>query len=305
MRVNECIMAMDIGGTFLKCALIQSKGMVVEGSFAQVEVNSTGSLADAKSSYQKAINMMLEFAQSKGLEIIGAGIDTPGPFDYAVGASMMEHKFAEMKGISLIPWYKEILGDVPVRFLSDSAAYLMGQMDREDLSVVSRIGLVTIGTGLGFAGAIDGKILSTKVGGPAIVIYNRPYRGETAEYYTTRKGIIRRYMLEPGNADIDIDVKEIAELAKSGDAKAAKVFAEEGAMLAEILMPIVKEYEFEALIIGGQIAKSYILFGEELEAGLSKCGSLKLVKPAVNFDTSALVGAAKALEQHISAIGKQ
>ena len=295
MLDKQCILAMDIGGTFLKCALIQSRSEVVEGSFAQVEVDSAGTLQDVKSSYQKAISMMLKYAKMKNMEIIGAGIDTPGPFDYAKGASMMDHKFAEMKGISLIPWYKEILGDVPIKFLSDSAAYLMGQTDRDDLQGISRIGLVTIGTGLGFAGITDGEIMSTNTGGPAIVIYNKPYREHTAEYYTTRKGIIRRYAAEINNAKIDIDVKEVAELAKAGDKKASKVFADEGTMLAEILAPIIDEYGFEAMIAGGQIAKSYGLFGEQMEKGLSKCKGLKLIKPAVNFDTSALIGAAKAL----------
>ena len=296
MLDNQCILAMDIGGTFLKCALIQSRDEIVEGSFAQVEVDSSGTLKDVKSSYQKAISMMLKYAKKENMEIIGAGIDTPGPFDYAKGASMMDHKFAEMKGISLIPWYKEILGDVPIKFLSDSAAYLMGQTDRYDLSGYSRIGLITIGTGLGFAGIADGVIMSTQTGGPAIVIYNKPYKEHTAEYYTTRKGIIRRYAAEVNTSDVDIDVKEIAELAKAGDKKAVKVFEDEGAMLAEILAPIIDEHRFEAMIAGGQIAKSYVLFGAQLEKGLSKCSSLKLIKPAVNFDTSALIGASKALK---------
>ncbi len=295
MLDHQCILAMDIGGTFLKCALIQSGNKVVEGSFTQVEVDSAGTLQDAKSSYQKAISTMLKYARIKNMEIVGAGIDTPGPFDYTKGASMMDHKFAEMKGISLIPWYKEILGDVPIKFLSDSAAYLMGQIDRDDLRGYSRIGLVTIGTGLGFAGITDGKIMSTDIGGPAIVIYNKPYKEHTAEYYTTRKGIIKRYASEINSDHIDIDVKEIAELAKAGDKKAAKVFADEGVMLAEILSPIVDEYGFEAMIAGGQIAKAYGLFGAQLEKGLSRCPSLKLIKPAENFDTSALIGAAKAL----------
>lgn len=293
---NQCILAMDIGGTFLKCALVKKDNIIVEGSFAQVQVNSTGTLYEAKSSYQYAIKKMYNYANSKNLKIIGAGIDTPGPFDYKLGASMMVHKYPEMNGIPLRPWYTEILGDVPINFLSDSAAYLLGQLDRDQVKEYSRICLVTLGTGLGFGAYVDGQILSTDVGGPAVVIFNSPYKDEIAEYYTTRLGIIRRYRHKELLAPEDIDVKDIAKLAMSGNKNAIDIFYEEGEMLAEILKPIIDENRFEVLIVGGQIAKAYSLFSTPLEDGLLRCNNLKLVTSATNYDISALLGAAKSID---------
>ena len=55
-------------------------------------------------------------------------------------------------------------------------------------------------------------------------------------------------------------VKEIAELAQSGDANAKAVFEDFGQKLGTFLRPWIKEFEANCLIIGGNISRSASLF---------------------------------------------
>ena len=66
-------------------------------------------------------------------------------------------------------------------------------------------------------------------------------------------------------------------------------------MLSEILGPVMREYGFQALIVGGQIAKAYHLFGEVLSERLMKSSDLAFITAATHIDTSALLGTARAL----------
>ena len=212
-----------------------------------------------------------------------------------MGISNMDHKYQALNGVSIKTWFKEILGNIPIQFISDSAAYLLGQLSRSEIKSYSKICLITLGTGIGFSAIVDGEILSTETGSPKIVIYNKPYKDKTAEYFVGREGIIRRYMDKSKELDCEIDVIDIARKADNKDILAIETFNDLGKMISEILHPIINEYQFEVLIIGGQIAKAYHVFQNSLNNGLSDLKSIKLVTVAKHIDQSALIGASTLL----------
>ncbi|MCQ2427731.1 MAG: ROK family protein [Clostridia bacterium] len=291
--MKTCILAIDAGGTFLKSALIAG-GEIIPGTGRKVGVDSDlGTADEVHAAYSRLIKEEALLAASLGLTFGKVSVDTPGPFDYKTGTPLMTHKYRAIYGISLIPWIREAVGDLPITFVHDSAAFITGAFAwRRD--IYSAAG-VMIGTGLGFALSKGGRPLLANTGSPLVSIFKAPYRDGIAEDYISAGGILKRYNAKaPSAAE---NAKEIAERAALGDNAALEAYAETGAMLAEIIAPILSEHGTEALAVGGQIARSFDLFGEELRQGLGSLGVCIPVFPASDIDGVHLLGAARCADE--------
>ena len=288
--MTRCILALDIGGTFLKSCLCDREGLPLPGTFDRERVDSNGDLAAIKSSYQSLLKRMLEKAESLDMVLSAVAADIPGPFDFSAGISRMEHKYTSLFGVPLFPWFREVLGEVPVRFLHDSSAFLSGASAAHP--EIRNCAGVMIGTGLGFAVMKDGSVLETEAGGPAYSIYKMPFRDKTAEDFISARAIPTRYN-ELSSRKID-SAKTIGDLAESGtDPIAYQVYYEIGENLSEILAPILTELGTEALYLGGQISKSFSVFGPALKEGLKRVSTLHLIEEAKDLDLAHLKGGAR------------
>ena len=282
------ILALDAGGTFLKAGLF-TNGMPITESLLSVPVNSDGSAEDVHTAYSKLLLQMKHRAQELSGVISGVCVDTPGPFDYSDGISRMTHKYTAIYGVPLRPWFREILGDIPVLFLHDSSAFILGTVKAEN--PYRRIAGVMIGTGLGFAMMMDGRVCVTDQGSPLVSIYKRPYRNGIAEDAVSAGGIVRAYN-QLAEAPLP-NAKEIAVLAKQGEPLAKRIYETMGYDLGKILQSILKENEMEALFLGGQISRDFALFEEPLKDALRTVPSLRLIAPAPDIDLVHLTGAAR------------
>ncbi|MDR0902209.1 MAG: ROK family protein [Opitutaceae bacterium] len=101
------------------------------------------------------------------------------------------------------------------------------------------------------------------------------------------------------NSAPSLDAAGIAALARQpettvGSAAARAAFSEAGALLGETLRPVLRELAPTCLVAGGQISKSFDLFGGALRDALGG-GERLLVTAAQNPGTAALLGAADAV----------
>ncbi|MDW7659080.1 MAG: ROK family protein [Bacillota bacterium] len=300
---RHCILAVDAGGSVLKAALVNPQGSLIPDSVYRLPVDSAGSRDDVAGAYVTLAAQGKAIAAQLDLILDGIGVSIPGPFNYEQGFCLMTHKYQAIYKVPMRPWFEAGAGPIPVRFVHDSTAFMLGATWQGRFNVYRRICAVIIGTGLGFASMFDGRVFRNDQGGPGISIYARPFRDGTAEDYVSRRGIINRYRkLKPEAFNTRIgqiapDVKDIADLARSGDKAAVRVFRDTGIFLAEILHDIIKENGFEVLLLGGQIAKSAGLFLPELMAGLDDLPVPPLVWPAEAIDEAPLLGVARACWQ--------
>lgn len=258
---------LDIGGTFIKCSDGRS-----------IAIDSAGSRESIVASLREAV-----------LDARDVRISIPGPFDYANGIFLMKHKFAALYGESFADLVASPEGVCrQFRFTHDAVAMLLGEIAAGAGKGFGRVAIVTLGTGLGFAMSIDGMPLLNDMGSPRVPIWNLPWEGGILEDYASKRGFLRGFPEE-------WTVKDLAEKARTPQGGACRDrFARTGRVLAEALAPLLSEYGIECLLFGGQISRSYDLFGPELEEALSPrtLPALRHVGPVSDIDNAAFNGLA-------------
>lgn len=249
---------LDIGGTFIKCS---------DGR--EIPVNSNGTKEEIKASFREAV---------AGYDCVRAAV--PGPFNYETGLFLMKHKFAAVYG----EYFRDIVGVEDCKFIHDVNCMLWGEMVAGKAKDYDRVALLALGTGLGFSIGINGKILEDKFGSPEVSAYNRPYGDGILEDYISKRGVYRFY------GDDSISVKEIGQKAAAGDARAKDAFAQMGAVIGAQLAPIMKEYDIECLLLGGQISHNFRFFAPAIEEGFSKAGLKTAITTISDFDNATFNG---------------
>lgn len=294
MRSNNYILALDVGGTSLKSAIISDDGHCLRKTFRTVAINSAGSREEILNTLTGTLRKSLIDAQSKDLRIRAIGISMPGPFDYERGISLMKHKFASIYKLNLKKVIIKSLSlgsDISVIFKPDSWAFLVGEAWRGAARGYQRVIGITLGTGLGSAFMVRGHIVVEGAGiPPRGWLWNLPYKEGILEDWISRRGIIRRYKELTGE---ELDVKEIAFRSLHGDKKGLLVFRELGEILGKCLSQIALKFKPDCIVLGGQISKSFNLFKESMVKQLESVKSLKKVARAEHIDLAPLYGIAK------------
>lgn len=298
--MKKCIYAIDAGGSFLKCGLVDETLSVICGTHDSEPADSAnGTEKSIRDAYKALAARAKASAASAGYEISAIGMDTPGPFDYATGTFRMTHKYTALYGVSVLPWFAEDFSGVPVNIMHDSTAFILGVS--KDLPEEKKNGLavVMLGTGLGFAVMKNGKPLLAANGGPGVSIYRASLHGVEAEELISARGICERYATALGCGDNMPDARQIAELAKYGDRYAITTYADTGRLLGELLSPILAEYGIHTLMLGGQISRDCGLFMPQLRIALehSACGFKGEILEAPHADDAHLIGAATGCEK--------
>lgn len=298
------VLGIDAGGTYFKSSLVSRDGHILEGSQKKCRVDSDGTKENILNAYEKVIFAALSTSEEQHVMLAGIGVSTPGPFDYEHHTSLMTHKMKSIRGLDL---KKELekrcpIRGIPMRFLHDSHAFLLGESKAGAASGFCNAAGITIGTGTGFALIRNGRLLENPDGGPYISIYSRPCEGRTVEDFVSRRGIIRQYAVLSGKKESEgFDAYDIEKFATEKDDEFAfETYARVGRAIAECLHDILFEQRTECLVLGGQIAKGFPLMEREIRKGLSDLALLRKVAAGENLDSSAQIGAADRVFQSLA-----
>ena len=266
MSYSEEYRLLDVGGTFIKCA---------DGR--QVPIRSDGSREEIVSALKTAVG------PTGGLK--GVGVAIPGPFDYVDGIFLMKHKFSAVFGASFRVLV-QLPENITLRFYHDVNILLRGAIRILGLER-GNTALVTLGTGLGFSYAIDGRVQYNELVSPARNLWNIPVDGGgILEDRISARGIRAAYAGLTG--DDMPSAHAIARLAYGGDESALAVFSGLGDRLGEALEDIVRELRIDTLLMGGQISKSISLMLRPLQNRLEGIRILPVPEGAVFEGLSSL-----------------
>ena len=285
----------DVGGSFLKSAVLNEDGYVHDLSYF-ITKSYAGNESKEKiiRAFEECITHGLLFIGEKGMEMGGTGIAIPGPFDYHNGLSLMTHKFQSLYGLNLKDLIVEVTSvnpGLPVVFVHDANAVLYGEQWLGYAKDFANTAVVTIGTGLGFAHSQNGTVQCNDWGSPLITIFKTPYGQGILEDYVSKRGILTIYddMAEKGTAG-NLKVIDIANLADKGDRAALATFREVGHILSGVLAGTIAEKNIECLLFAGQISRSFRHMEAAVREGLKNVGGLKQISPVKSIDYAAFYG---------------
>lgn len=252
---NRSVLVYDVGGSHVSAAVCHA------GDYQ------LGTVVSAPHPEEETSDAFVALLHTLGLKanphadaVLGAGIAMPGPFDYAAGISQMRHKLPYLFGVDLRAALSARFQWQPaqIRFLNDAAAYLLGEVGAGAARGFSRAVAVTLGTGIGCAFAVDGRVVTGGKGvPPGGEIWNLPYEGKTVEDYLSTRALQQSYRERTGK---ESEVSAIAAAAAAGDAVAGEVFAAFGRTLGRALRHLLTDFEPQVVVLGGGIARSSQLF---------------------------------------------
>ncbi len=301
---NKCFLLLDVGGTFVKSVVATFEGELLPNTETSVPINSDGTREEIEQSFATVVANGKTIAEYNGYVLAGVGVAFPGPFDYNTGVSYMTHKFAALEKVSvkaLFHGFPEIGADMPVVFMHDVTAAVLGEMRFGAAQGYKNIAVVTLGTGLGFSHTVDGEIQYSPLGSPAVPIYNRPYRDGVLEDYASKRGFLRSYAEVRGEENpANLTVAMIGGMCGEGDEKALASFRNVGNILAEELKPLLEEYNIECLLFGGQISRSFAYFEPAIAHLKEELPQLKHISPMQNLSTAAPLGLLSRLREQLT-----
>ena len=278
MTLNNRIILLDVGGTFVKSSLGIAGQGAVEGTFDSTPMSSDGAAEEIEASFRAAVAGQMGRAAESGCTVDAVCVVMPGPFNYKEGIFLMKHKFASVYGRSFRDILGEVIGpQVRLAFAHDVNGALNGALTLRPELKEGVVAMSTLGTGLGFAYAVDGVVMESETGSPARNLWNAPYGEGILEDYVSRRAILRAYAELGGMLADGEDVKEIADKARGGDEKALEAFRSAGRHYVAGAKDMIMELGITNLLFAGQIAKSFDLMEDEIKNGLGESVNVSVV----------------------------
>lgn len=282
---------LEIGGSHVTAAVVSPATGVVEG------VHRAG--LDSKADADSIIGELCEAAQQLPLAK-GLAVALPGPFDFAAGVAWYElDKFASLYGHDLGRSLRERLGLDQVSFLNDAEAFTVGEWSAGELRGLDRCAGITIGTGIGSAFLATGRAIRTgDTVPPGGELYRTTYNGRPLEDWISARAILTRYaesLASPAGRSTavasqtasplpaGIGVKEVAELARAGDANAKGALVGAFEVLSDALVPWLERFGATRVVLGGSISGAFDVVADVFPFPVSA---------TADTEHSALIGAA-------------
>lgn len=292
---NVTVIGVDLGGTAIKLGRFLQDGTCIESISVATPQPST---PEAVVSVIATTVAQLNSNQSA----VALGVGTPGPADAGGRIAKVAINLANWHNVPLADWLEEKTS-LPTAIANDANCAGLGEAWLGAGRKFHDLILLTLGTGVGGAIILDGKLFTGHQGaagelglitlnpdGPPC---NSGNQG-SLEQYLSIKAIRRRTGKEPS---------QLGTLAQTGDAQALEFWQDYGKLLGAGLASLIYVLTPEAIIIGGGVSASSEFFfpatWAEIEQRVLPSSRLNLQLLTAELGNQAgIVGAAKLAWQH-------
>lgn len=290
---NRYAIGADIGGSHICSAVVDLAQGTICSEPVDTPVNSEAGATEILNAWVRNIERSLALAPGGGDSILGIGFAFPGPFDYVRGISLIRgvRKFDRIYGLDVAKSLRARLDlESEFRFVNDASAFALGEClggaARGDDRVVS----LTLGTGVGSGFVENCRLVESGEQVPANGwVYCLPFEeGIVDDAFSTRWFRHRWMELTGRQAE---GVRDIAA-SYDTDPAARRLFDEYGSRLAYFAGPVLERFETRTLLLGGNIARAYPLFGPAMKERFSADGRTVEIRISSLMDRAAMIGAA-------------
>jgi glucokinase len=155
---------------------------------------------------------------------------------------------------------------MPVRLNNDANCFAYGEALFGAAAGKENVLGFTLGTGLGCALVMGGKLINGSTG-TAAEIWTSPYRSGIIEDYVSGSGVSKIYQSISG---IEKTSYEIFELALKNDHQALQAWKEFGVHLAYPIAWSINLIDPQVVVLGGSITAAWPFFRDSMEENLRK-----------------------------------
>jgi glucokinase len=312
---RDVFIGVDIGGTHLRAALVDSSGKILESRKTDIRID-----LGAKAASERLLVQCEELAQSAvnlDLHPKAVGLAVAGKIDKAEGRVVFSPNLPALDGYPLGSELRDKMG-MPVFMENDSNAFGLGESWAGAAKGIGNWVGITLGTGvggclflngtlwegdgLGFSGEIGHMIVEP--GGPACLCGSNGCLEAFASARVLVAGaekIISEGLRERTLYDLwknhNLSAESIYECARWGDRPAAGLFNRMGWALGIALANLFTVLGIRHALIGGGVGGAWTQFIGPLRSSLSKNISMLDPNKAIILrgslgDNAALIGAA-------------
>ncbi|MGL5318557.1 MAG: ROK family protein [Bacteroidales bacterium] len=270
----------DLGGTFIKYALIDNTGNFHFEGKVPSKADTTSETVIRQIVF--AVKECVSYAEDNNLKIEGVGIGTPGIVDESqrtiLGGAENIKGWVNIPLASLVE-YKTSL---PTKVNNDANLMGLGEATFGAAKGCSDVIFITVGTGIGGAIVIDKKLYGgfknrgSELGHIPFIHGGEPCSCGSLgclEAYASTTALVKRFSRKAENILIEkneIDGKLIIDLYKQGHPLATECMLEHWDFLGHGIAGFINIFSPEKVVIGGGISEAGDFYIEELHKSAIK-----------------------------------
>jgi glucokinase len=283
---HNLVCAVDLGGTNLRAANIDSRGVIHER--VRQPTPASDSAETVVAAIAGAVRECQTQSRKRGVQIQRVAVVAPGSVEVDSGRVVNAPNVAALQGFDLGPALRAELS-CPVTLENDANAAALGEMWQGAARGHRTIICFTLGTGVGSGIILDGKLWRgiDGTGGEIGHTSVDPFAGVPCkcgnvgclEVYASATGIVRMAREElpdyPSSLLCSIEEQELSsrdifDAALLGDKLALKVFRRAGTYLGVVMANTVNIFNPEMIVIGGGVSAAFDLFVPQAHAEVLK-----------------------------------
>jgi glucokinase len=308
--------ALDLGGTRIKIGIVEGDRLLARTT---IDAFSNNGLEPRLPLIERAVRELLQSLQVRLDDILGIGLSMPGIIDVNRSRVLsVNQKYFDSVSLDLRAWARNQF-NLPIYLENDARAALVGEWQYGAGANVDNLVMVTLGTGVGGAAMMEGRLLHGKhfqagcLGGHFTINFlGQPCNCGNVGCVETEAST---WML-PLQARSDpafftsrlsgvnkIDYEKVFTAAQQGDLLAGRLVHKSLLAWSAAVVNLVHAYDPELVILGGGIMQS----GEIILPFITKYvtrlawtpwGKVS-IRAAEHADNAALLGIAYLLREHL------
>jgi glucokinase len=261
------VLGIDIGGSSLKAGLTDVHGVITNKSTISVKELRKGDVVD------NIINWVNPIILEHQPKTVGIGI--PGLLSKDKKKLLEVPNLPEIEGFNLVNQFNDKYPDIKFYFSNDANTAALGTYKFCSHVNTNCFGYVTIGTGIGSAVVINGKLYEGGNGnGPELGMLSLE-EGKIIDDTCGKNGLMdickELYPSYTGTTQLrlqSLTPEIIFTAANQNDALALKVFEKLGVKLGEALAIFIMLFDITTIYIGGGISPSFKYLEEPIKEKL-------------------------------------
>ncbi|MBC7921882.1 MAG: ROK family protein [Ferruginibacter sp.] len=257
--MEEYFLGIDVGGTNVKVGLVKADGALVSRQkFSTGELRAGGQFVEK---FTRMIGSLLQ--QNPAVKKVGIGI--PGTLSHKRRTTIDLPNLTELNGVKLHKILTQTFDGVDFFLENDAKAAALGEYHFSGQLLPDDLLFITLGTGVGGAAIIKGKLLMGGRGNGMEIGHIMTGNGRLLEDNIGKKGIVEMAtaMLAtyPGHSVLSnapaLNAEDVEDAARRNDPLATQVFARVGTILGEGLVSTIRLLDINTIVVGGGVSKVF------------------------------------------------